>query len=325
MKHRSYFALWCSFLLVVALAGCAIGPSATGNFDRTLTVSGPIRLELRNASGDVSITGGGDKKVHVHAEVHASGWGFDSPEKRVNDIVGNPPIEQHGDTIRIGEEWRRVHNVRISYVIEVPRETEIDSTLVSGEQIIQNVRGPVKAQDVSGSIRAEHIDKQVQLGTISGSVYADKIGDDLRASSTSGTVTVSNIKGDVRISAVSGTTQIVKPGGRVEASTTSGGVEVQGATNDVKAHAVSGRVVVEGNPGANSYWDLNTVSGSVQLGVPTNASFHLSAEASSGEIKTDISVVVEEKSKHSLRAHVGNGGGHVEVHTGSGQIRVRAS
>lgn len=325
MSYRKHCALWWFLLVVVALAGCAIGPAATGNFDRTLTVSGPIRLVIQNTSGDVSITGGGDKKVHVHAEVHASGWGFDSPEKRVDEIVKNPPMDQHGDTIRIGEEWRHVRNVRISYTIEVPRETEVDSTLVSGEQIIQNLRGPVKAQDVSGSIRAEHIDKQVQLSTISGSVYADKIGDDLRASSTSGTVTVSNIKGDVRISAVSGTTQIVKPGGRVEASTTSGAVEVQGATSDVKAHAVSGRVSVEGNPGASSYWDLNTVSGTVQLGVPTNASFHLSAEASSGEIKTDIPIVVEEKGKHSLRARVGNGGGRVEVHTASGQIRVRAS
>jgi Putative adhesin len=325
MSYRKHCAFSCFFLLVVALAGCAIGPAATGNFDRTLTVSGPIRLELQNTSGDVSITGGGDKKVHVHAEVHASGWGFDSPEKRVNDIVSNPPINQHGDTIRIGEEWRRIHNVRISYVIEVPRETEVDSTLVSGEQTIQNVRGPVKAQDVSGSIRAERIEKHVVLNAISGSIYADKIGDDLRASSTSGTVAVSNVKGDVRISAVSGTTQIVKPGGRVEASTTSGAVEVQGATSDVKARAVSGRVTVDGNPAATSYWDLNTVSGTVQLGVPSNANFHLSAEASSGEIKTDIPVVVEEKGKHSLRARVGNGGGRVEVHTASGQIRVRAS
>jgi DUF4097 and DUF4098 domain-containing protein YvlB len=70
---------------------------------------------------------------------------------------------------------------------------------------------------------------------------------------------------------------------------------------------------------------LNTVSGVVQLAVPTNANFHLSAEAISGEIRTDIPVVIEEKGKHSLRARVGNGGGRVEVHTVSGQIRVQAS
>jgi DUF4097 and DUF4098 domain-containing protein YvlB len=312
-------------VLALALAGCAMGPAATGSFDRTLTVKGPIRLEVNNTSGDVSISGSGDGKVHVHANARASGFGFDSPEKRLNEFVANPPVEQHGDTIRVGTELRRARNLNVSYVIEVPAQTEVDSTVISGQQTILNVRGPVKAQAVSGSISVDHINRQVQLSTVNGSIHADNLGEDLRASSTSGIVVASNIKGDVRISAISGSTQIVKPGGRVEASTASGAVEVQGATGDVKAHAASGRVDVVGNPGSSSFWDLNTVSGVVQLGVPKNANFHLAAEAVSGEIKADIPIVVEEQSKHSLRARVGNDGGRVEVHTVSGQIRVRAS
>jgi hypothetical protein len=31
---------------------------------------------------------------------------------------------------------------------------------------------------------------------------------------------------------------------------------------------------------------------------------------------------VEEQGKHSLRAHMGSGGGRVEVHTVSGEIRI---
>ena len=85
-------------------AGCAAGPSVTGSFDRTLTVTAPIRLELANASGDVSITGSGDNQVHVHAQVRSSGMGFDNPQKRLDDVVNNPPIEQRGDTIRIGKD-----------------------------------------------------------------------------------------------------------------------------------------------------------------------------------------------------------------------------
>jgi hypothetical protein len=52
----------------------------------------------------------------------------------------------------------------------------------------------------------------------------------------------------------------------------------------------------------------------------------LAAEAISGEIKADIPIMVEEQGKHSLRARVGSGnGGRVEVHTVSGEIRLRAS
>ena len=311
--------------LALASAGCAMGPAASGSFDRTLTVTAPIRLELANASGNVSITGSADNKVHVHAEVRSSVVGFDSPQKRLDEIVSNPPIEQKGDTIRIGKDISRVRNVSISYVIEVPHDTEVSTQVASGSQTIVNVRGPVKAEAASGSIRVDHIDRQTQLNTLSGSIDAQNIGDDLRASSASGSVTAANIKGDVRTSALSGTTQISRPDGRVDADTASGTVEVQGATRDVKAHAASGRVDVQGNPNASSYWDLKTVSGVVQLGVPSNANFHLSAEAVSGQIKTDVPIVIEEQGKHSLRARMGNGGGRVEVRTISGEIRVRAS
>jgi DUF4097 and DUF4098 domain-containing protein YvlB len=79
---------------------------------------------------------------------------------------------------------------------------------------------------------------------------------------------------------------------------------------------------VQGDPGTNSYWNLNTVSGSVRLSVPQSTNFHLSAEAVSGEIRTDIPIVIEEQGKHSLRARMGDGGGRVEVHTVSGEIRL---
>ncbi len=297
----------------------------TGSFDRTLNVTAPIRLELANVSGDVSITGSADNKVHVHAELRSSGMGFDSPQKRLDQIVSNPPVEQKGDTIRVGKDLNHIRNVSISYVIEVPHDTEVSSSVASGSQTITNVRGPVKADAVSGSIRANHIDRQTQLTTLSGSIEADNIGDDLRASSASGTVTASTIKGDVRISALSGSTQISGPGGRVDAETASGTVEVRGATRDVKAHAATGRIDVRGNPGESSYWDLKTVSGVVQLGVPSTANFHLSAEAVSGQITTEVPIVIEEQGKHSLRARMGNGGGRIEVRTVSGEIRVRAS
>jgi DUF4097 and DUF4098 domain-containing protein YvlB len=328
MTIQKHIALTSALILALSAllgAGCAIGPAVSGSFDRMLTVTAPIRLELANASGDVTITGSADGKVHVHADVRSSGWGLGSPQDRLNEVVSNPPVEQKGETIRIGKDLTHLHNVAISYVIEVPRDTEINTTVASGSQNIHGVRGPVKANAASGSIRVDSIERGAHLTTMSGSIDASNIGDDVRASSASGSVNVSNIKGDVNISSLSGSTQVSKPGGRVDAQTASGSVEVQGAMRDVKARAASGRVDVRGNPGTNSYWDLKTVSGLVELGVPTNANFHFSAEAVSGQIKTDVPIIIEEQGKHSLRARVGNGGARVEVHTVSGEIRVRAS
>lgn len=305
-----------------ALAGCYAGPSVNGSFTRTLSVSGPIRLELNNASGDVTVTEGAAGTVSVRAEVRASGFGFESPQTRLNDIVSDPPIEQRGDTIRIGKDFSRMRNVSITYTIQVPHETEVDESVASGAQNIRGLQGPVKVHAASGTITVEKIDRDAQLYTASGSISASGIGGDVQVSSASGNVTVSNVKGDVRVKAISGVIRVSHPGGRVEGNTASGEIEIQDAANDVTAHAASGRVYVQGNPGAQGFWNLRTASGGVQISVPPSANFRLTAEAASGEIRTDVPIVVEEQGKHSLHAHVGNGGGRVEVHTASGEIRV---
>jgi len=324
-RHRNLGLPLVILLAVFVLVGCQNGPTVSGSFERNYAVSGPIRLELTNASGDVDITGSADGKVHVHGDVRASGFGSESSQKRLDETVSNPPIEQRGDTIRIGKEMSRMRNVSIAYTIQVPHDTEVDATVASGIQTIRGVRGPVKVKAASGTIRVEKIERDAQLSTASGAISATDMGGEVLIKSASGSVTVTNTRGDVIVDAFTGVVRVSKPGGRIEAGTASGEVDIDGALSDVKAHAASGRVSVQGNPGANSYWELKTMSGTVQLGLPASANVQLSAEATSGEIRTDIPIVIEEQGKHSLRAHMGNGGGRVDVHTVSGEIRVNGT
>jgi hypothetical protein len=304
------------------IAGCNTGPSVSGSFERSYPVNGPLRIELASASGDVQITGGSDSSVHIHADITAHGMGFDKPQKTLDEITSNPPIELKGGTLRIGKDASRIRNVTINYRITVPHETEVSSDVASGAQTFSQIRGPLKIQNASGSIRMDHIDRDATINTVSGTVDATDIGDDIHANTLSGDVHIANAKGDIRVGVLSGNIEVKNVAGRIDAKTASGAVEVQEAVNDVKATSASGRVAVRGNPAANSYWQLSTVSGSVLLGVPTSSNFHLTAEAATGEIRADIPIVVEEQTKHALRAHIGNGGGRVEVHTTSGEIRI---
>jgi len=314
-----------AFVLLASAAildGCGTGIAAQGSFDRTYTVTGPIRLDLANASGSVRITGSTDNKVHVHGEIRARSFFFNDPHKQARELSANPPIEQKPDVIRIGKELSKFRGAAIDYTVEVPRNTEVTTTVASGAQTISDVQGPVKVDSASGSIAVSKIERSVQVSSASGSITVRDVGDDLRANSASGSVTATNVKGDVRVRAISGSTNITKPGARVEASTTSGSVDIEGAGNDVTASSVSGRVSVQGNPSGNSYWSLKTTSGSVEVGVPPSANFHLAAEAVSGDIRTGIPIVIEDQDKHRLRARVGTPGGRVEIHTVSGGIRV---
>jgi len=311
------------FAATALLAGCGSSATSRGSFERTYTVSGPIRLDLSNASGSVRITASSDQKVHIHGDIRARGFLYNNPDKQARELSANPPIEQKSDVIRVGKELGTLNGVSVDYAIELPRNSEVTTSVASGSQTISDLQGPVKIESASGSIVVSRIDRSVQVNTASGSISVQDLGDDLHANTASGSVNAVNVKGDVRIRAISSSITVSQPGARVEAATTAGSVDITGAGNDVSANSVSGRVSVKGNPSGNGYWNLKTTSGSVEVAVPSSANFHLSAQAVSGDITAGIPIVIEDQDKHSLRARVGNAGGRVEIHTVSGGIRLQ--
>jgi DUF4097 and DUF4098 domain-containing protein YvlB len=314
---------WCAIAAASGLIGCMAGGGVAGNFDRKFTVKGHTRVEVSGTAGDVVINGSGDGQVHIHGDVHAGGgMGFGKPNEVLNETLANPGVEQRDDVIRVGKGMANVRNLRINYTIEVPRDTEVSVSVISGAENIKGVRGPVTVQAGSGGIQVADVERDTQLTTVSGAVSASNIGGDLKATTASGDVTVTQVKGNVRANSLSGTVSVSQSADRVDADCGSGKIVITGAKYDVKAHCISGELSISGDPDAHAYWDLTTVSGAVRMQVPTSANFRFSAEATSGNIRAEIPIVIEEQGKHSLHAHVGSGGGRVEVHTTSGDIIV---
>jgi hypothetical protein len=124
------------FCGLMAVAGSDCGAYASmpveGSFDRTLTVNGPVDLEIRSGSGGVRIDAGPVETVHVVARIRANPWFSSDVESRVRRIAANPPIEQNGNTILIGrngdEELFRY--VSIGYDVTVPETTHVHSVWV---------------------------------------------------------------------------------------------------------------------------------------------------------------------------------------------------
>src|SRR5206468_2808007 len=178
-----------------------------------------------------------------------------------------------------------------------------------------HIHGEVSAGSFLGSAKDE-LQKVISSPPIeqhTGIIRIGKSMNGLRNTSIAYTIEVPR-ETELSVSAASGSQEI---------QNVRGPVTVVGANNDVKASSASGGIKVAGNPSGNSYWHLKTASGSVEVSVPKDAGFHLSAEAVSGEIRADIPIVIEDQDKHSLRAHVGTPGGRVEVRTVSGGIRVQ--
>lgn len=122
----------------------------------------------------------------------------------------------------------------------------------------------------------------------------------------SGDVDVKGVTGEVRISTVSGNVNAEGLRGRAELASVSGDVHVTfaNAKNRVK---------------------LNSVSGDVIASLPPDASVQVSANTVSGDISNEFGIEVEHGRYvgHHLSGQIGNGEGNLELHSVSGEIRVK--
>ncbi|MGA9586652.1 MAG: DUF4097 family beta strand repeat-containing protein [Terracidiphilus sp.] len=272
------------FALAAAILALAAVPALANEatFERNLTVSGHVELSVSTGSGHIHITHGSSDRVHIVGKVK-SNWGGN--DQKVQEIANNPPIEQTGNIIRIGERHENYHNISIEYEIEAPANSFLEANSGSGDIKDDGVGENAKLGTGSGSINATGLQNGFVVNTGSGNIYAEQTG-----------------QGDVK------------------AQTGSGSVELKGVHGSLRAGTGSGNIKVTGTP--TSDWKLETASGSVEFWAG-NAAFTLDASTGSRTVHTDQEMAVQGSfDKHHIVGKVRGGGPTVRIETGSGDVRV---
>ncbi len=300
--------------------------TAEGRFHRTLQVTGPVELHVQTGAGAITVRTGSDSTVQVEGTVRAWGGLFsnDEGEKRVAYLESHPPIEQHGNVIKIGHiaEPRMQHNVSISYELVVPANTRLSSKTGSGNQTIDGIAGPLEASTGSGDIRASNLGARVQARTGSGQIVLETVKEGVRASTGSGAIRATGVGGSVRVSTGSGDVTLEQTGvADARVNTGSGNIVLKKVRGLVHARSASGAITAEG--GGQSPWYLETASGSVTVRVPPNLGFDLRAHTVSGSLSTNRPLTLQGvSSKREITGKAGNGGFLLDVSTVSGDIRI---
>jgi DUF4097 and DUF4098 domain-containing protein YvlB len=311
-------------------AALALAPIAAvaeqGSFDRTLDVSGPVRLEVKTGSGSLEVTAGPAGQVRVHGEIRLrSGFlGVSRAADRVRRIEENPPIVQEGSVIRIGvtDDEDLLRDVSISYRITAPEETSLVARSGSGSQSVGDLRGPVEASTGSGSIRLGSIGGDVKAESGSGSIRIDAAAGNLIARAGSGSITALRIEGSIHASTGSGGIELEQSGsGNVDVHSGSGRVRVRGVRGGLTIQTGSGSIAVAGEMAGD--WRIDASSGDVEVELPPGAAFDLDVRTSSGNIESDHPVTVEGSfSKKALRGAVRGGGSRLDIETASGSVSI---
>lgn len=278
-----------TFAATAILAAAAAVAHADGSFERTVTVSANPDLYVSTGAGNIHITPGSESQIHIVAHLHG-GWaaGRDADE-RIQRIIANPPIQQQGNTVRIGETTDRalMNNISIDYDITAPASVALNLRSGSGDVELNHLGRFVAAASGSGNVRAHGVKGPAELRSGSGDIeLEDEAAGDVKASTGSGTIRVRGFSGGLNL------------------RTGSGDIEAQGRLS-VAARLVSG-------------------SGTVRLTLPQDAHFNLEASTGSGSIRVHFPNAPQqnEESRHHLTAAINGGGPTLEAHTGSGDIDV---
>lgn len=312
--------------VVIALGLLPAKAAVTGHFERTLKVTGAVDLTVTSGSGDITVHTGNSDVVQISAKIHANNsWLFGgSAEDRIHQIEQNPPIEQQGNIIHIGQSQDRelFRNISIDYDLTVPAQTRMTSQTGSGDQVINGLQLSLNARTGSGNVTIDNLGADAHITSGSGDLKIGTVKGALTATAGSGNIRADGVAGEINATTGSGDVEMRQvAAGNVKVGTGSGNIKLHGIKGGLQAQAGSGDIQADGEP--TSSWRLGAGSGNITLKMPAQASFDIDARTSSGTLKVSRPVTVQgTMSRNRIQGKVGNGGPMLEVHTGSGDIYV---
>ncbi len=303
------------------LTSCGPLVKIEGSFEMALNISELSKLIVETGSGDIHIIRGEDNQIFISARFIVQAPGAETAHKLAEQLKIDPPIKQQDNIIRVGD----LHNyglglgvscniletwscfgasITMSFTIQVPYTTEVALDSGSGDLIVSGIRGPVHINTGSGDVEISGVEREVIAKVGSGGIKvagAAKVNIDIG----SGRVALSKIREDVKVDVGSGNVSLEDIGGDIAVSTGSGNVRLNS------------------NLGASVRWHLSTGSGHVQLALPPDARFVITAKVSSGEIEMDFPLAGKIR-KRELRGTVGESPeAEIHIKTSSGDIRIK--
>ena len=331
-------------LALFLLGACVALASEPGVFDRTLSVSGSVELDVRSDLGGIVITAGSAKSVRVRAVIKSLYGEYDLglAEANIRALERNPPIEQVGNRIRIGyvRDPALLKGITMRLEIETPRtclahaytesggiridgiDGPVETVTSSGRTEINNVAAKIDAVGHSGAIVIRGAGGQVSLRNQSGGIQALGVHGAIDTEATSGRTEISGVEGELRSKSRSGGISIDNAKGSVVASNTSGRIDALQLAGSVHAETTSGAIRISQTRPAQIRAIAD--SGAITVELASRGGYTIDAQSDSGRVSGPVrGNPAAGPERHRLQAQVGAGGPLVDLDTHSSKIDVR--
>jgi DUF4097 and DUF4098 domain-containing protein YvlB len=282
----------------LALLGCAAAHAANDRiFDRQVAAEPRGTVEISNVSGRIEVSGWDRPEVSVHGQLESGVERIDvaSDHGRTTITVRLPSYSFHGGGANLE--------------VKIPRGSELDVSSVNADVTSTEVQGVQRLKTVSGTIKADIAQADVEAKTVSGDVA-------LRGRGQPGALHITTISGNVRLD---------HGAGDFEANTVSGDLTVQlDPARSVRVRTTSGDLTLLGKLGKGADIDAQSVSGTVTLHANAESGLEYEVLTFSGDARNCFNVEAERTNKygpgHRLSGTRGGGAAHVRLKTMSGDV-----
>jgi len=233
--------------------------------ERTIAVDPQVALTVCLHSGNVTVRGWDKNEIRARS---SDGMGIDFQKAESGNTDLPRELSLVSDRGRSRLEGRCLSFGDIE--LDVPRAASVN--LQAGNSDI-NASGiaRLRVTSHSGSITAERVTQALAIQTIGG---------DISIANSKGSIKLHSVGGSIRTHDASPN----NPGDVYEAGTVSGDITLDGVSHtEVKANTVSGTLSFSGGLVTAGHYSFETISGDVDLLLPANSSFRLSANYSDKE------------------------------------------
>jgi len=213
-----------------------------------------------------------------------------------------------------------------------------------GEVALEQIGGGVEVEDSNGQISVRDIKGKASFNTSFGSIEASGLPKGVRATTGNGRIALSDVGGDAYAKTSFGSVDIRRVNGNLTIENSNGPVTASGVKGDASAKTSFGSVTLDDIGGAITVDDQNgTVTVSVarssggcknvslktsfapmQLRLPADANYDLTARTSFGHISSDLPVTsTGTLGGDSLNGRIGNGGCPLSLTNSNGNIEIQ--
>jgi len=270
MMRKTYYTLtvFGSALLLAATTAATVQAKTEAyedSFEKSYSIDPSARFTFEGVSDELSLRAWEKEAIEVRATFKGKGK---APEVRID-------TDPKDFTIEVDHSSDRKKTKSVTFEVRLPAGVQADIEGVSGDFIIDGIRGGLRAETVSGDVTAAGVGRKISVETVSGDLSIDRCDvKHFEAESVSGEIRAADLRsGDLVVETVSGDVQCERA--RCES---------------IRLATVSGDVYYSGEIVEDGTYELSTYSGDVMLSIPPASSFRIGMDTFSGDLTCDFSL-----------------------------------